>query len=192
MPMNRKQLILEYWPLAKGIAYNTCSIPNLREECQSVATEALIDAIDSIDSDKAASLKTWITINIKLSVIRFINKQLEIPICENIDDVLDNRDRIPPGWIYRTFRNTVVSELIENSFEDRICAKDLLSKIFNFIHFYKGNRKRKNEVETLFAYCFEGYLQKEIAEWRRCKVPNISRMISQLKNVIFEEFGEEV
>ena len=170
--MNRKQLILEYWPLAKGIAYNTCYIPRLREECQSVAAEAMIMAIDNYDPSNTASLKTWITLKTKYSVINFVRRELKRHSCLDITDYVNSY------------------ELSSNNLEKQIKARDLLLKILCYLPICK--KKRKNECDVLMAYCFEGLLQKEIAEYRGCSPANICYIIQQLKEAIFNKFGDEI
>jgi RNA polymerase sigma factor (sigma-70 family) len=170
---DRQSLILEYWPLAKGVAYNICSVSNLKEECQSIATEAMIRAIDNYDPSNGATLKTWIINNVKGHVANFIQSEINddnIPI----DDCLD------------------CSELSTNGLDERINARDLLFKILYYVKRHKKGRTRKDECETLMAYYFDGQLQKEIAEWRGCTQENVSNIICKLKSLIVDGFLSEI
>ena len=175
--MNREQLILEYWQYAKGIGYNTCYVPNLKEECMSVATEALINAIDSYDPSQNTALKSWITFQVKTNVIDFLRKERhsrnnDIPIMLDIDD-LDN-----------------CIELSINGLDERIQARDLLFKILFYVSICK--KKRKNECELLVDHYYYGQLQKDIAEYRGCTPQNVNWIIRGLREIILEQFGDEL
>lgn len=205
---DRQSLILKYWPLAKAIAYNTCFFSHLKEECQSIATEVMINAIDNYDPAKKASLKTWIVKNVKFAVIDFIRQELSISDnTMSIDSFYfsgikkgfsssSSQDISESNVDWESFHtsyskniNHIYEQFSTNGLEDRINARDLLFKFFYYIDRCKGNRRRKDECEVLLAYFFDGQLMREIAEWRGCKVPNISLTISQLRQVIIDEFG---
>lgn len=180
---SRQDLILEHLPYARGIAFNLCWGRNLPfhffDDCMSVAAEVLITAVDSYDESAGASLETWITRNVKFTVGDFIKKEVwGVPPMVNVDD----------------YSNSF--ELASDGTEQAICNRDLVYKILDFI---KANslkkrgrtRKREKEGDDFLAYLMDGYLGKEVADWRGCSPPNVSLMISGLKDLIIEKFGDE-
>lgn len=179
----RQALILEHLPYVRGIAFNLCWSRNLPfhffDDCLSVAAETLIAAIDSYDEALGATLKTWIVRNVKFVVTNFIKKEVwSMPIMVDINDYSNSLDLASDGT------------------EQMLCNKDLVCKILDFVRDNslknKGRmRKRKKEVDDFLAYLMDGYLGKEVADWRGCSPPNVSLMISGLKDLIIEEFGDE-
>jgi len=181
---SRRDLILEHLPYAGGIAFNLCWSRNLPfhffDDCMSIAAEALIGAVDSYDESAGASLKTWITRNVRFTVTNFIKKE-----ARNALPVVDIED----------YSNSL--NLASDGTEQAICDRDLIYKILDFVKQNsirrKGDRtrKRKKETEDFLAHLMEGYLMKEIADWRGCSKMNMSLMVSGLKGLIVEEFGED-
>jgi DNA-directed RNA polymerase specialized sigma subunit len=181
----RDDLILEYLPYAKGIAFNIhrhrqCPF-SLLEDCMSAATEALIKAIDSYQEFSGASLKTWINKNVQLTVMNFIKKEVwDIPVAADIEDYLNSTEL-----------------LCEDNAERTACNKDLICKVLFFIEQtgirQKGDktRKRKKQTEHLLAHLMDGYLIKEIADWRGCSPTNVSLMVSGLKDLIVKHFKDD-
>jgi len=140
----------------------------------SIAVEVMIRAIDNYDGSVGASLKTWIAKKVRFAVLDFIRKEKS----SNWGDL-----RV------EDFINSL--ELSSDGIEQTICNKDLVHRLLSFIEQNKGQRTRKGEVEDLFAYLVDGYLMREIANWRGCTIQNVSLMITNLKKIIVEEFGEE-
>ncbi|MFH1290105.1 MAG: sigma factor [Nanoarchaeota archaeon] len=180
---SRRDLILEHLPYARGIAFNLCWSRNLPfhffDDCMSIAAEALIGAVDSYNESAGASLKTWITRNVRFTVTNFIKKE-----AWNALPVVDIED----------YSNSL--NLASDGTEQAICDRDLIYKILDFVRVNslekKGRtRKRKKELDDFLAYLMEGYLGKEVANWRGCSPPNVSLMISGLKDLIIEKFGDE-
>jgi len=180
---SRQDLILEHLLYAKGIAFNLCWNRNLPfhffDDCMSIAAETLIGAIDSYDESAGTSLKTWITKNVKFAVTNFSKKEIRnaLPMV-NIDN----------------YSNSL--SLASDGTERAIYNRDLVYKILDFVRENslkkKGRtRKRKKEVDDFLAYLMDGYLREEVADWRRCSPPNVSLMISGLKDLIIEKFGDE-
>jgi len=174
----RQALILEHLPYVRGVAFNICWSRNflfsLFDDCMSIAAEAMIRAIDNYDGSVGASLKTWIFQKVRFAVLDFIRKE-NASNCGNfrIEDFINSL------------------ELSSDGTEQMICNRDLVHKFLSFIEQNKGQRTRKGEVEDLSAYLVDGYLMREIADWRGCTMQNVSLMISGLKKIIVEEFGEE-
>jgi len=176
MPKTREQTIIEYWPLVKGIAFNMCrnkGFTDKTDDCQSIAGEAMIHAIDSYNPVFGASLKTWIIRTVQFSVLDSLQK-----------------DKLKGAFLdIETLKNS--KELSVNGTEAKIIARDLISKILFHIDRHKNGRKRQGEKEALIAYFFDGQLMKEIAEWRGCTVPNVSMMLSKLQGAVLDEFGSD-
>jgi len=172
----RQDLILKHLPYARGIAFRMCwnrnSSFHLFDDCMSVATEALIEAIDSYDVTFGASLKTWITHNVRGLVMNFIRGE--------------------KSWRWQTTNiddHSNSSELSSDGLEQMLCDKDLLYRILLFVDRVKAGRTRKKEVEDFLAYFMEGYSLNEIADWRGCMESNVSLMIAGLRKTIEKRFG---
>ena len=181
---SRRDLILEHLPYARGIAFNLCWSRNLPfhffDDCMSIAAEALIGAVDSYNESAGASLKTWITRNVRFTVTNFIKKE-----AWNALPVVDIED----------YSNSL--NLASDGTEQAICNRDLIRKVLKFVKQnnirHKGDRTRKRdkEVDDFLAYLMEGYLGREVADWRGCSRRNVNLMISGLKDLIIEKFGDE-
>ena len=168
----RQNLILEYLPCIKGIAFHVCWTRNclhfLFDDCESVATEALIKAIDSYDKTTGASLKTWIIIKVRFAVIDFINKETRL-----------KRNYRPPIMVdIEDYSNSI--ETATDGIEQTICDKDMIYKILSLVK--PGRRKR--EIEDSLTYLSGKCLMREVADQRGCSEANVSMMIAGLKKKI--------
>lgn len=174
--MDKTSLILQHYPLSKAVAYNICSSKkvfdfHIVEECQSCATEAMINAINSYDRKQKASLKTWIIRNIRFAVLDYINNENKHRGNLNIDDFIDS------------------IKLSMNGLDETINSRDLVLKILLYVDRHRQN-KRKDVKMALLAHYFDGQLMKDVAEWRGCTPANVSMMFSKLKELIRQEFGD--
>lgn len=180
--MMRQDLILKHLSYVKGIAYNICWRKNclhtLLADCQSVGIEALIQAIDSYDESHLSSLKTWIVIKVRFAVLDFIQKEKgtwsrAVPIMVDIKECANSLDLSTDGT------------------EQMVCNKDMIHQALNYVRKTPVKRRREKEIEDLLAYLADGYLMREIAEWRGCSTANVSMMISGLRKRI-KKFEKEL
>ena len=172
----RQDLILEHLQYARGIAFRVCWAKGyfniLFDDCQSVAAEALIKAVDNYDENSGASLKTWIIAKVRFAVLDFIRKETHsrrnggVPI---MVDIAEHSNSL---------------ELATDGTEQVVCNKDMIYKTLSFVHRSKKMRRRSGEIEDLLAYLSDGYLMREIASWRGCSEANVSMMISGLKKQV--------
>jgi RNA polymerase sigma factor (sigma-70 family) len=188
----REDYILEYWPLAKLIAYNACKHNGFQkadvEDCLSYITEKIICAIDSYDESKKATLTT------------FVNNQIRFAVKEYFRDLPGGRfrkgayedNRTQKGWeVTRAyalnFGNPIDVSTLENSLQysnngtnDKVYRKEMLHEVFNVLNNIDSTgaiNSRSDHAEIFKLYFMNEYTQQEIADMKSCTKANISLTI---------------
>ncbi|MBU2249434.1 MAG: sigma-70 family RNA polymerase sigma factor [Gammaproteobacteria bacterium] len=190
--MDRDKLILSYLPYVKVLANTVCYFhgvydKSLREDCQSVAKEALILAIDDYDPIYEAALKTWVNVRVSAAIKEYFRTTFGSKDQPEDDVGWARRNLIrlnrtyPPNAQLSDIENRL--DISMNGIEKATCRKDLVSKILALVD-KQGKQIKKGEV--LRQYYMEGYKMTEIAQMRGGSITsgNISQIISKAKTLI--------
>jgi len=200
----RDTAIEKYWPFSQSFVKRLCFVKNIRdkiviEDCQQeVAEKGLIKSVDTYDSSKGASLKTWIVSGLRFSFLDYLRvniygfiktpdkrKPLSFQSIKNQETVFGLKD--PFDITEDRFKNSI--DLSVDGTEQKICNKDMAHKIFSFISLLETQpRARKDIKEIFYLYYCEGYILKEIAEMKGCTKSNISLIIKRTRLKLMEHF----